>query len=289
VLAWGGLELAEVAFSAESVSIRTSQGTLAHHPASDGWAVESGGTRTPLRGFRRPAVPLAALDLPTPGRERPRWTPPEATAFHLPDPPALDGTLAGFATDQPLHLDHEDQYRRSEEPYPGEEAFSAQSYLAWDEKHLYAAIQVRKAPLAFRAPDAPALALDNEPDLIHADGVQVYLQMDGGPMSGWLVAPDPRSDAVTVLPVTGTAAEPGQLTGRWAAVDDGYVITLAITPIAWPPDHASAGPGFDIMVNEMRPGRLRRAGQLAWSGGGGWVYLRGDRTDPARLGRLVLA
>jgi hypothetical protein len=27
---------------------------------------------------------------------------------------------------------------------------------------------------------------------------------------------------------------------------------------------------------------------LVWSGGGGWVYLRGDRQDPARFGVLEL-
>ena len=34
----------------------------------------------------------------------------------------------------------------------------------------------------------------------------------------------------------------------------------------------------------MEPGRERRSGQLVWTGGGGWVYLRGDRQDPAALG-----
>jgi hypothetical protein len=34
-------------------------------------------------------------------------------------PPALDGTLAGFDDSEPLTIDIEDQYRRSEEPYPG--------------------------------------------------------------------------------------------------------------------------------------------------------------------------
>lgn len=45
---------------------------------------------------------------------------------------------------------------------------------------------------------------------------------------------------------------------------------------------------FDLIVNEMQPDRERRAGQLVWSGGGGWVWLRGDRHDPARLGQLHL-
>jgi hypothetical protein len=39
----------------------------------------------------------------------------------------------------------------------------------------------------------------------------------------------------------------------------------------------------------MQPERLRRAGQLAWSGGGGWVYLRGDRIHQSELGLLELA
>ena len=34
--------------------------------------------------------------------------------------------------------------------------------------------------------------------------------------------------------------------------------------------------------------RLRRAGQLVWSGGGGWVYLRGDRQERARFGVLEM-
>jgi hypothetical protein len=33
----------------------------------------------------------------------------------------------------------------------------------------------------------------------------------------------------------------------------------------------------NVVVNEMLPGRMRRAGQLALVDGGGWVYLRGDR------------
>ena len=40
--------------------------------------------------------------------------------------------------------------------------------------------------------------------------------------------------------------------------------------------------GFDLIVNEMYSDRTRRAGQLVWSGGGGWVYLRGDRHRAVR-------
>jgi hypothetical protein len=34
---------------------------------------------------------------------------------------------------------------------------------------------------------------------------------------------------------------------------------------------------------------MRRAGQLVWSGGGGWVYLRGDRQNESGFGVLELA
>jgi hypothetical protein len=45
---------------------------------------------------------------------------------------------------------------------------------------------------------------------------------------------------------------------------------------------------FDLLVNRIEAGRERRSGQLVWSGGGGWVYLRGDRQDPASFGLLEL-
>jgi hypothetical protein len=70
--------------------------------------------------------------------------------------------------------------------------------------------------------------------------------------------------------------------------DDGYRINAAFAPPGW--EHVLSGDtiGFDLLINEMRPGRQRRAGQLVWAGDGGWVWLRGDRHDPARFGRLEL-
>jgi hypothetical protein len=41
---------------------------------------------------------------------------------------------------------------------------------------------------------------------------------------------------------------------------------------------------LDLLLNETAPGRERRRGQLALSGGGGeYLYLRGDRQPPERL------
>ena len=46
--------------------------------------------------------------------------------------------------------------------------------------------------------------------------------------------------------------------------------------------------GFDLLINELLPDRARRAGQLVWSGGNGWVYLRGDAHDMTQAGSLEL-
>ena len=76
--------------------------------------------------------------------------------------------------------------------------------------------------------------------------------------------------------------------GAWTQTPGGYSIAVRL-----PCPHLSTlrrneRLGFDLIVNEMRSGRVRRAGQLVWSGGPGWVYLRGDRQDPSQLGELEL-
>jgi hypothetical protein len=77
--------------------------------------------------------------------------------------------------------------------------------------------------------------------------------------------------------------------GVWSPTDDGYVVTLGLAPRGWEDARLKESIRFDLLVNEMRPDRERRSGQLVWSGGGGWVYLRGDRQDPSRFGVLTLA
>jgi len=266
--------------------IETTGGTVVHRQSSEGWEVEEGGTRISLRGLRR--QPLA-VELPTVGQELFKYTPPEAIAHHVAEPPALDGTLAGFVPDDPLHLDHDDQYRRSEAAYSGPEAFAARAWLAWDETALFVAVAVTKEDLTFRSVAAPPLHLDNESDLIHSDGVQLYLQLEGQPRLGILVVPDPASSALQVHSIAGTSTAGVTVRGAWRRSDDGYVVTLGISSPGWPPGANDPAPRFDLIVNEMRPGRARRLGQLVWTGGGGWVYLRGDRQDSSRAGRLLLS
>jgi hypothetical protein len=286
VLAFDAPALTGARFSSGETVVETAAGVVTHRQTSEGWEVEDAATRVALRGLRREGLP--GIQLPEVGAELFKYTPPEATAHHAVRPPALDGTLTGFVTDDPLHLDHEDQYRRTEEPYRGPEEFSTQAWLAWDEAALYLAVQVTKEELCFRAPSAAPLLLDNEPDLIHSDGLQLYVQVDGQPRVGWLIVPDPGGSALQVHPVQGTAAKASDLRGAWRRSEGGYLITLGVSVPGWPPGANDPPPRFDLMVNEMQSGRLRRLGQLVWTGGGGWAYLRGDRQEVGRAGSILL-
>ncbi|HEU4698697.1 MAG TPA: heparinase II/III family protein [Gemmatimonadales bacterium] len=255
-----------------------------HQPASDGWIVETAGGTVRLGGVRPPAKAFTPLFR----KDRPLEV--EGEAAWVAAPPALDGTLDGFDCGAPLRLDHEDQYRRSELPYEGPETFSAVACVNWSAGVLYLAVEVAKPELVLRPHDAPPLLLDNEPDDIHGDGLQLYLAEpgEGGAVAGLVVTPDPASDAVRARPVAGTAGDRIAAAGAWRETGGGYVVTLALTlPDDWPLEHGMALP-FDLIVNEMRPGRQRRAGQLVWSGGSGWVWLRGDRQPRERFGLLRL-
>jgi hypothetical protein len=209
-------------------------------------------------------------------------------ALRVLDPPALDGALDGFDFSEPLALDHEDQYRRSEEPYAGPEEFSATAAVHWDEHGIYVGVEVRKPELRVRSAAAPPLRLDNEPDDIHADGVQVYLRPAADhAVYGFLVVPSAEDGSIRVHGVAGTAGDPSMVRGGWQPSDAGYCLTLGIALPEWSPA-PEAQIGFDLVVNRIEEGRERRSGQLVWSGGGGWVYLRGDRQDASALGVLEL-
>lgn len=214
-----------------------------------------------------------------------------AAAWRIEAPPRLDGSFEGFDTAEPLRLELEDQYRRSEEAFSGVEDFSAFCHANWDDEALYLAIEVVKPERWFRPADAPPALLDNEPDDVHSDGVQVYLSTHGSGSDEWvgfLIVPDAAGSGIRVRPVSNGAGDPGSVRGAWRATDTGYRVVVAI---AWPErsvTHVGGQVGFDLIVNEMRPDRERRAGQLVWSGGSGWVWLQGDRHDPSRFGILEL-
>ncbi len=278
----GAQLLRSVRASGDLIEVEVAGGTDHHARTPEGWDVEAGGTTTRLRGARRPAEarrPLIDPDRPV----RPR-----GLALHAAEPPALDGTLDGFDTSEPLTLDYEDQYRRSEEPYGGPEEFSATATVNWDQSALYLAVDVLKPEVVVRPPGSPALLLDNEPDDIHVDGVQLYLRPAAdAPIYGFLVVPSEESGAIRAHGIGGTAGADSMVQGAWQPTEAGYALTLAIGVPEWHP-RTGETMDFDLLVNRMEQDRLRRAGQLVWSGGGGWVYLRGDRQDPAGFGALEL-
>lgn len=275
------LRIDRLTLSGEVVEVELSGRVHRHRVAGGQWEVTTPDATIALGGRRaapKAWQPLVPLDRPTPAH---------AVAVWLQDTPRHDGSLDGFETREPLTLDVEDQYRRSEEPYPGPEELSARAYAGWNEEGLHLAVEVVKAEVVLRPPAAPPLRLDNEPDDIHSDGLQVYLAPDaaGRPL-GFLVVPEADGRGLRVAVAGGCAGAPEMVRGAWAPTQRGYRVTLSIAPPDWPPAERSLR--FDLIVNEMRPGRERRAGQLVWSGGGGWVWLRGDRQDPRRFGILEL-
>ena len=276
------------------IEIQTAQGVDRHTATVAGWEITTAtGARIRLAGARprqQPFEPLVELDTPKPA---------VGAALRVSAPPPLDGSLDGFDSSEPLRLELEDQYRRSEAPYSGPDDFSALAYAAWDDEALYVAVDIVKPELCFRSADAPPLRLDNEPDDIHSDGVQVYFARDEGRETrdeavGYLVVPESDGRGLRVHASSGTSGDPRSVNGAWCRTDRGYRVTLGI---AWP-DWGAGGGGhrahvggrlpFDLLINEMLPGRLRRSGQLVWSGGNGWVWLRGDRQERERFGILEL-
>ena len=272
----------EVRAAGELIEVELAHGADRHVRTDEGWTVTAEGSTATLRGRRRAPV---ATDRPLIDPHRPE--PARAAAPRLDDVP-LDGTPAGFDDGDPLVLDHEDQYRRSEEPYPGPETFSARALAGWGDGELYLAVEVTAPDPIFRMADAPPLLLDNEPDDVHGDGIQIYLRPEpGGPVYGFLVVPEPGSGTLRVRAVAGTAGQVEMVRGAGQLTEDGYALTLAVRIPGWEP-RTGDEIGFDLLVNRMERDRVRRAGQLVWSGGGGWVYLRGDRQDPAAFGVLEL-
>ena len=253
--------------------------SVRYRPAPGRLVIESDGVTRTLTGERPQPVTHRPL-IET--RDVPHTI---ALAVRLADPPAMDGTLDGFEAGAPLLLDSEHQYRRSEEPYDPE-TFRAEGWVNWDGVALFVAVIVAKPELHFPDAEAAPLELDNEADDINSDGVQVHLRLDSE--SAGIIA-IPREDGTLATRRLGEEeSEALTAEGRWSPTDDGYLMTLRLLHPRFAHMHPGERIGFDLLVNEMQSGRRRRAGQLVWSGNGGWIYLRGDRQDPSEFGVLEL-
>lgn len=264
----------------EQIEVDHAGGTDRHSLRLEGWEVEGPGGPVRLSGRIPPPPEVEALVTAV------RRLPVEGVAPWIDATPALDGSATGFDRSAPLVCETEDQYRRSEEPWPGPGVLRAEASVNWNEEGLYLLVEVTTPEVVFRPGDAPPLLLDNEPDDIHSDGLQVYLRRDDW-VAGFLIVPNEPGGGLRVRPAGGTAGDPSWVRGGWQRTGDGYRVTLAIEPPDWVMQHGGEI-GFDLLINQISPGRLRRSAQLVWSGGNGWVYLQGDRQDPARFGILKL-
>jgi hypothetical protein len=270
--------------SGDVIEVETAAGIERHVNTSDGWEVVAEGSQVTLRGLRRAPPSPAARPL----IDHNRRTPVTGLALGVLDPPALAGTFDGFDFSAPLELDHEDQYRRSEEPYAGPEEFSAVAAVGWDGDTLYLAVEVRTPEVQVRGADAPPLQLDNDPDDIHAEGIQLYVRTaPDRPVYGFLVVPSTDDGAIRIRTASGASGDPAMVRGAWQRTESGFTISVAVNLPEWTPRPGDEI-GFDLLINRKEPGRDRRSGQLVWSGGGGWSYLRGDRQDPESFGVLEL-
>ena len=180
-----------------------------------------------------------------------------------------------------------EHYRRSEEAWEEAGRPSSTVTVSWSGTQLHVDARVRKGFPPLPAPADAVNRYDNEQPDINGDGIQLYVRTptDGG---AWVLVPEKDDTTVRVRPIVGwgTLAAPR---ASWRPEGEGYVVEATL-PVARPPTADALTIAFDLIVNETRPGRERRRGQLVLSGASGeFVYLAGDRHDPDRMLELVLA
>jgi hypothetical protein len=195
----------------------------------------------------------------------------------LPDDPG--GLAHGDAEAVRFRLGAE-HYRRSEQSWKEAGCPSATVAFAATRRDLHVDVIVEKAGVTFARAQA-VNPLDNEHPDINSDGLQLYV----GNWS-WLVVPEAEPNVR--LTARHKSAQPApELRASWRLTPAGYAIRM-IVPIAAVDQDGTVS--ADVIVNETTPDRERRRGQLVLSGAPGeWVYLRGDRQDPARFMHFALA
>jgi hypothetical protein len=228
--------------------------------------VDRHGGRHELSGVRRKPVTIARDRSTGPVIECPRVP-------KLPDVAAWDTQLPPAAI-LALGAEH---HRRSELEYGSTGEFRAKVAVFVSGTDVCYAAEVVKSQLCVRRPEDPDPGLDNEVPDIHSDGLQCYLGL--AKWCGFLLLPDLDSPTMRGAVVAGTAGELSKLESEWTRTDEGYraLVRVDVGRELQPGERFPV----NLVVNEMYPGRTRRAGQLALAGGGTWVYLRGDREDPA--------
>jgi hypothetical protein len=244
-----------------------------HARRGDDWSVtlHSGGARSSidLAGRRRVRVPAPAT----------------ATSAHRVTAPQPLRIRAGHV---PLGFElGEKAYRRSEDSW--EEAGQPRAVVALSatRQNLVIEVSIEKPEMVLRAPDAADPALDNEHPDIHSDGVQLYIAARGWDRpAAWLAVPEHPEPRARIRVVDG-ARRNIPLVAGWSSEPRGYAMRFEVPLDALGADR-EVPVALDLIVNEMATGRMRRRGQLVLSGGGGWIYLQGDRQSPARFLPIVI-
>lgn len=291
-IAWTGA-VSNVASEEDALVVTRRDGTThSHLRREDKWhiTVEAPGeksrtvTLTPAR--------------PTRARQRPLYTPPSLMSLmpsiDVPRVARIDVEPGDLAASQKsgmrLGLAH---YRRSEQSWDEAGRPQATIAIAATASDLYIDISVAKQPVAFAAARA-VNPLDNEHPDINSDGVQLYLAGRDASSEptvwSWLLVPEVSAPNVRITwRDTSNGSQAPALTARWRPTRSGYAMLVTAPLAAFVHEGVFYG---DVIINEMPPApeRERRRGQLVLSGGRGeWIYLRGDRQDPSRFLRFVIA
>lgn len=254
VLSWRG-DVTSAEFT-DAIRITMADGSMhTHRRTESGWHIEL------AAGGAHSGIDLAGYALPTSDRTPAIDAAEPARALELP--------ANGTAVEVDLVAAH---YRRSEQTWTDAARPTARVTMRAAASRLEVLIDVPSSAMRFAPADAVNV-YDNEHADVNGDGVQVYVRGAHG-LSGWMLVPEGRSDAVRIRPIDGWTS-PHDIHARWYRTMTGYCMEVRLEPYP----HA-----LDVVINEMPAGRERRRGQLVLSGGRDeFVYLRGDRHDAHRL------
>ena len=243
------------------IDVHTTEARHEHVRAPHGWKIAI------VVGDARSSIDLEGLTPPS--------DPPAFAAE--PDEDELEAVV--LRPDQPVRLNLRDEsYRRSEASWEDAGEPSADVALVNEAGGLIIEVSVRNVDKTFAVP-AAINRLDNERADINGAGVQLYLRAREA-RAGYMIIPVPDSDRVAIREIDGWG-DAIPIEAMWTSTADGYVVEIRVDAIGAQGDAVIE---LDVVVNEMPANRERRRGQLVLSGGAGeFIYLRGDRHDPARL------
>ncbi len=283
--AWSWHRDAEAVFGATGVEVTVAGATDRHDISDRQWRVQCANGNEirldrpddgPAAGSARPAVAGPA--------ERAEVAPPDGSS----DEDRLE--LAASASSREWFSDAlpesraawqvfelgKEHYRQSEEPWQAAGRPAARVAIRAENDAVVIEVFVETTRPTF-VPAGATNPYDNEHADINGHGVQLYF---GAPdeVGGWMLVPEAPGPAVRVRRLSGwgRANDPH---ADWREVRGGFELRARM------PFRGARGRSFvlDVLVNDASPERTRRRGQLVLSGGGGFVYLRGDRHDPSSL------